>query len=56
MLILFFDTMTLDDNYSLRKRKNLSQPIQMQLSKKQKQFSRFFAPFLKFPSNFGIFF
>ena len=44
--------MTTDDKHSLRNRGNLPQLIQMQLSKKQKTFSQFFVPFLKFSSDF----
>ena len=35
------NTFTADDKYSLLKRDNLTQPIQMQLSKKQKIFLNF---------------
>ena len=41
------DTITADDKYSFRNRENLPQPIEIQLSKKQKDFSQFFAAFLK---------
>ena len=41
--------------YSLHYRKNLSQPVQMKLSKKQKTFSEFFAAFLKSTSSFQNF-
>ena len=37
------------------KRENLPQPMQMQLSKKQKYFSLFFAAFVKSTSNFEHF-
>ena len=43
--------MTADDKYSLRNRKNLTQPIQVLLSKKQKKISQFFAAYLKSKSN-----
>ena len=36
-----------DDMYSGHGRENLQQPIQMQLSKKKKFFSKFFTAFLK---------
>ena len=49
------DTLTTDDKYYLLSRDNLKQPIQMQLSKKEKQFSQFFAAFSKFTSNFEHF-
>ena len=41
--------------YSLHYRKNLPQPVQMKLSKKQKTFSEFFAAFLKSTSSFQNF-
>ena len=37
-----FNTVTAVYKYSLLNRDNLTQPIQMQLSKKQKNFSEFF--------------
>ena len=40
---------------SLFTRVNLTQPIQMQLSRKQKTFSEFFSPFLKSSWNFEHF-
>ena len=40
---------------SLFTRGNLTQPIQMQLSRKQKTFSEFFSPFLKSSWNFEHF-
>ena len=43
ILELFVNTSTGDDKYSVCSRKKLSQPLQMQLSKKQKFFSQFFA-------------
>ena len=52
VLGLFVDTLTADDKYYLRNTGNLPQPVQMQLSKKQKTFSEFFAPTLKSTSNF----
>ena len=39
---LFVKVLTSDDKHYLLNRDNLTQPIQMQLSKKQKKFSRFF--------------
>ena len=47
--------LTADGKYSLRNSKNIPQPIQMQLSKKHKNFSQTFAKFLKFTSNFEHF-
>ena len=44
-----------DGKYSLLKRKNLTQPIQMQLSQKQKTFAEFFSKFFKSSLNFEHF-
>ena len=44
---LFPNTLSGDGKYSLLNRDNLTQPIQMQLSRKQKNFSDFFSAFLK---------
>ena len=52
ILRLFFNTLTADDNYSVLNRDNLTQPIQILLSHKQKAFSEFFAVFLKSTLNF----
>ena len=52
ILQLFANTLSTDDKYSLLKRDNLSQPIQMELSKKQNNFSRIFSAFFKSISNF----
>ena len=41
ILGLFLNTLTGDDMYSLRNRKNLLQPIQMQLSNKENFFLNF---------------
>ena len=54
ILGLFANTLTADDKYSLHNRKNLPKPIQMQLSKKLKKFSRFFAAFLNLPQILNI--
>ena len=43
MLGVFFNTLTADNKYSLRNRKNLRQPIQLQLFKKQKFFFSIFS-------------
>ena len=40
---LFVNTLLSDDKYSLYKSDNLWQPIQMQLSEKEKKFSESFA-------------
>ena len=45
ILGLFVNTLTTDDKYSLLKKDNLTQTIQMQLSEKQKTFSEFFVHF-----------
>ena len=47
ILGLFVNTLTGDDKYSLLTMDNLTQQIQMQLSKKQKALSQFFSTFLK---------
>ena len=52
---LFPNTLSADDKYSLLNRDNLMQPIQMQLSQKQKTFSEFFCAFLKSSLNFEHF-
>ena len=46
-LIMFVNTLTADDQYSLLNRDNLTQPIRTQLFQKQKAFSQFFLVFLK---------
>ena len=52
---LFPNTLSADGKYSLLNRDNLTQPIQMQLSRKQKTFSEFFSAFLKSSLNFEHF-
>ena len=47
--------MTVDDKHYLLPRDNLTQPIQMQLSQKQKKFDQLFLPFLKFILSFKHF-
>ena len=47
ILRLFVKTFTVNDKHYLLNRANLTQPIQMQLSEKEKNFSQFFFPFLK---------
>ena len=44
---MFVNILTADDKYSLLNRDNLRQPIQMQLSPKQKTFSQFLSTILK---------
>ena len=51
ILGLFVNTLTPDYKHSLRNSDNFLQPIQMQLSQKQKPFSDFFPQFLKSKSN-----
>ena len=52
---VFPNTLSADGKYSLFKRDNLTQPIQMQVSHKQKTFSDFFSGFLKSSLNFKDF-
>ena len=52
ILRLFVNTLTVDDKHYLLNRDNLTQPIQIQLSQKQKIFSEFFFAFLKSILNF----
>ena len=52
---LFINTLIADFKYSLFNRGNLTQPIQMQLSRKQKTISEFLSPFLKPSLNFEHF-
>ena len=47
ILKLFVNTLTVHDKHYLLNRENLTQPIHIQLSQKQKIFSEFFFPFLK---------
>ena len=54
-LSLFVNTLTADDKYSLLNRENLTQPIQMELSQKQKPFPQFFSRILKSSWNFQHF-
>ena len=51
-LRLFVNTLTVYDKHYLLNRDNLAQPIQMQLSQKQKTFSQVFIAFLKSTLNF----
>ena len=55
ILRLFFNTLSADGKYSLLNTDNLTQPIQMELSQKQKTFSGFFCAFLKSSLNFEHF-
>ena len=49
---LFVNTLTVNDKHYLLNRDNLTQPIQIQLSQKQKTFSEIFFAFLKSILNF----
>ena len=51
----FLKTLTDDDKYFLLYGDNLTQPIQILLSQKQKTFSQFFSAFLKSTLNFENF-
>ena len=55
ILGLFVNTLSEDDKYCLLYRDNLTEPIQILLSQKQKPFSEFFSPFLKSTLNFEHF-
>ena len=52
ILMLFVDTLTVDEKHYLLTRDNLTQTIQIQLSQKQKTFYEFFLVFLKSILNF----
>ena len=49
---MFVNTLRVNDKHYLLNRDNLTQPIQIQLSQKQKNFSEFFLAFLKSILNF----
>ena len=51
ILRLFVNALTADDQYSGRNMQNLPQQVQTPLSHKQKTFSGFFIPFLKYAWN-----
>ena len=53
--ILSPNTLNADSKYLLLNRDNLTQPIQKQVSPKQKTFSEFFSAYLKFSLNFEHF-
>ena len=55
ILRLFVNTLIVDDKHYLLNRDNLTQPIQMQLSQKQKTFSEFVFAFLKYILSFEHF-
>ena len=48
-------TLAVNEKYPVYNGEYLMIPVQMQLSQKQKNFSKFFAPFLKFSLNFKHF-
>ena len=52
---LLVNTLATDEKYPVVNRDNLTIPIQMQLSQKQKSFSQFFGAFFKFSLNFEHF-
>ena len=52
---LFPNTLNADGKYSLLNRDNLTQTIQMQVSRKQKTFPEFFSAFLKSTLTFELF-
>ena len=51
ILRFFLNILAADNKYSLLNRDNLTEPIQMQVSQKQKPFSNSFSAFLKFRLN-----
>ena len=55
ILGLFVKTLTADEKYRVLNRDNLTIPIQMHLSEKQKTFSEFSAAFLKSRLDFKHF-
>ena len=52
ILGLFVNTLTVDDKHYMLNSDNLTTPIQIQLSQKQKTFSQFFFAFLKSILNY----
>ena len=52
ILRLFVNTLTVNDTHYLVKRENLTQPIQIQLSKKQKTFAEILSAFPNYLLNF----
>ena len=55
ILLNLVNTLAADEMYSFLNRDNLTIPIQMQLSQKQKKFSQFLATFLKSKLNLEYF-
>ena len=56
ILRLFGNSLTADGKYSLLNRDNLTEPIHILLSQKQKTFSQLLSSFLKCTLNFDNFF
>ena len=54
-MVLLINILAADEKYPVLNRDNLTITIQMQLSQKQKTFSRFFSAFLKSKLNFKHF-
>ena len=54
-MVQLVNTLASDEKYPTLNRDNLTIPIQMQFSQKQKNFSTFFAEFLKSKFNFEHF-
>ena len=52
---LLLNTLAAEEKYALLNKDNITIPIQMQLSQKQKTFSEFFASFFKSRGNFEHF-
>ena len=52
---LVVNTLAADEKYLVLNKDNLTIPIQMQLSEKEKKFDQFLAEFLKSISNFEYF-
>ena len=52
VLRLFGNTLTVAEKHYPLNRDNLTQPVQMQLSRKEKSFSEIFFPFRNFLFNF----
>ena len=52
ILGLFLNTLTVDDKHFMLNRDNLTQPIQLLFSQKQKTFSQLFVAFLKSILNY----
>ena len=55
ILVLLVNTLPANEKYPVLNRDNLTIPIQMQLSQKQKSFCEFFAAFFKCSWNFESF-